>query len=50
MKLSQIRSLLYKSAKYLGDYNAVRKNKVARRIGYRFAGKITSKILKSIFK
>lgn len=50
MTLNDFRSLLYKSAKYLGDINAIKRNKVKRRVGYRIAGKLTSKLLNSIFK
>ena len=38
-----IRSLLYLVAKLLGDANAIKKNKVGRRIVRRGAGKIVGK-------
>lgn len=49
MKLNKIRSALYMIAKYLGDVNAVQKNKVGRRIGIRAAGKVTGRLLGKIF-
>lgn len=47
--LNEIRSVLYSSAKLLGDLNAIEKNKVPRRITRRIAGKITGRILGKIF-
>jgi hypothetical protein len=44
------RSFLYKSAKFLGDVNAVQKGKVGRRVARRAAGKATGKMFKSLFK
>jgi hypothetical protein len=45
-----MRSLLYFIAKILGDINAVRKGKVARRAGRRVAGKLTGRLLGKLFK
>ena len=45
-----MRSLLYLIAKLLGDINAVRKGKVARRAGRRVAGKLTGRFLGKLFK
>ena len=45
-----IRSLLYTLAKLMGDYNAVSKGKVGRRIARRAAGKAAGKGLGRLFK
>ena len=49
MKINKIRSGLYKSAKILGDVNAVKKGKIGRRIGVRVVGKIFGRIMGKIF-
>lgn len=46
MKISKIRSILYTTAKYLGDIDAVRKGRVKERLWNRLIGKITSRFLK----
>jgi len=48
--ISSFRSLLYTTAKLLGDVNAVRKGKVGERICRRAAGKVTGKLLGKLFK
>jgi hypothetical protein len=50
MSINKIRKTLYTSAKVLGDVNAVKNNKVGKRIVRRIAGKITGKLLKNIIK
>lgn len=45
-----IRSVLYTTAKLMGDANAVKKGKVGRRIGRRVAGKATGKAMRKLFK
>ncbi len=47
MKITKIRSLLYRSAKYLGDFDSIGKKRVGNRVLNRLAGKITGK---SIFR
>lgn len=44
-----MRSLLYKLARWLGDYNAVRRGKVGRRVGRRAAGKLTGRWMRKLF-
>lgn len=44
-----MRSLLYKLARLLGDYNAVRKGRVGRRVGRRAAGKLTGRWMRKLF-
>lgn len=46
MAINKIRKALYTSAKALGDVNAVKKNKVGKRVKRRIAGKIAGKVLK----
>ncbi|AMM87872.1 phage protein [Bacillus pumilus] len=50
MNINKIRSLLYKTSKYLGDVNAVQKGTIGKRIMRRAAGKTTGKLMKKIFK
>lgn len=50
MKINKIRSALYKSAKVLGDVNAVQKGIVGKRIARRAAGKVTGRLLGKLFK
>lgn len=50
MTLNFVRSLLYTTAKLLGDINAVRRRRVKKRIARRLAGKITGRILGRIFR
>ena len=45
-----IRSFLYFIAKLMGDWNAVRKGKVGRRVARRVAGKVTGRGLGKLFK
>ena len=44
-----LRTLLDRTAKYLGDYNAVRKGRVARRVARRVAGKVMGKWFRRVF-
>jgi len=46
----KFRGVLYALARFLGDVNAVQKDKVGRRIGRRAAGKVTGRGLGKIFK
>lgn len=48
--LGKVRSNLYKAAKTLGDVQAVKKNKVGKRIARRAAGKVAGKMLGKLFK
>ncbi|ASV16902.1 hypothetical protein CHCC5024_3921 [Bacillus licheniformis] len=50
MSINKIRSFLYKSAKILGDVNAVKKGTIGKRIARRAAGKATSKLFRNLFK
>ena len=45
-----IRSWLYRIAALMGDVNAVKKNKIERRVGRRAAGKATGRLLGKVFK
>jgi hypothetical protein len=44
------RGWLYWLAKFLGDWNAVKKEKVGRRAAHRAAGKVTGRGLRKLFK
>lgn len=46
MKISKIRSVLYKSAKILGDVDAARKGRIWQRLYNRGIGKIFSRFFK----
>lgn len=48
--LAKIRGALYKTAKTMGDVQAVRKKKVGKRVARRVAGKAASKILRNLIK
>ena len=48
--INKVRSVLYTSAKVLGDVNAVQKGKIPQRIARRTVGKYASKIMNNIFK
>jgi hypothetical protein len=50
MKISKMRSGLYRSAKYLGDYNALAKGTVAKRVARRVAGKYTGRGMRRLIK
>ena len=46
--ISKIRTALYKSAKILGDVNAIKRNKVGERIVSRVSGKVSAKVNRTI--
>ncbi|WP_170885655.1 hypothetical protein [Bacillus alkalicellulosilyticus] len=50
MNINQVRRILYKVSRLLGDLNAVKKGKVGKRIGRRVAGKATGRALRKLFK
>lgn len=50
MSINKIRSILYGTAKILGDVNAIKKGKVGKRIARRVAGKGTGRFLGKLFK
>ena len=45
MNISKIRSFLYKTAKFLGDFDSIGKKRVGKRVANRVAGKITGRTL-----
>ena len=49
MLLNKTRSILYKTARILGDVQAVKRGKVGRRIGRRVAGKATGRLFMRLF-
>jgi len=50
MSISKLRSVLYFTAKILGDVSAVSRLRIGRRIGQRIAGKITGRLFRKIFR
>lgn len=50
MSVNQTRGLLYKLARLLGDYQAVRRGRMGRRAGRRVAGRATSRGLGRLFR
>ncbi|WHM23793.1 hypothetical protein QL281_04650 [Bacillus subtilis] len=47
MRINKIRSLLYKSARILGDVNAAKNGTLGKRVARRAAGKATGKIFRA---
>lgn len=45
MKISKIRTILYSTAKYLGDFDSIRKKRVGKRVANRIVGKVTGRTL-----
>ncbi len=45
-----MRSFLYRLARLAGDYNAIKKGKVGRRIKRRAAGRMAGKGMRKLFK
>ncbi|MEH7416060.1 hypothetical protein V7266_12325 [Neobacillus drentensis] len=50
MSINKIRSIIYGTAKILGDVNAGKRGKIGKRIERRIVGKFTSRILGKLFK
>ena len=50
LTIGKIRRAAYKTGKALGDVQAVKKNKVARRVKNRIVGKLAAKALSGLFK
>lgn len=50
MGIGKLRSLLYGTAKVLGDVQAVRKGTVGKRIARRIAGRGTGRMLGKLFR
>jgi hypothetical protein len=50
MTLTQLRSLLYKLARGLGDVNAVQRGTVHKRVARRAAGRGTGRMLRRLIK
>ena len=48
--LAKVRGALYKTAKAMGDVQAVRKKKVGKRVARRVAGKAASKVLRNLIR
>lgn len=48
--ISAIRRILYRTARVLGDAQAVKNKRVGRRIGRRIAGRVTGRGLGRLFR
>ena len=48
--MAEFRGLLDTTAKLMGDYNAVKRGNVGKRVGCRAAGKAIGKALRKLFK
>ncbi len=48
--MNKLRDLLYKTARIIGDVQAVKRNRVPKRVVRRVAGKATGKLLRKLFK
>lgn len=48
MSLTKTRSALYKTARILGDIDAVKKGKIVRRTKNRYVGRLTGKLLRKL--
>lgn len=48
--ISKIRSLLYGSARVLGDANAIKEGKVIQRVRNRFFGRLAGKLLQKLLR
>lgn len=46
MSIGKIRTILYKTARLLGDINAIKRGRVKERIHNRIIGKITGRLFK----
>lgn len=50
MSVNQTRGLLYRLARWLGDYQAVRRGRVGRRVGRRAVGRVTGRGIGRLFR
>ena len=48
--ISGMRSTLYKLARLLGDYNALRRGRIVQRVERRAAGRLTARLLSKLFR
>jgi hypothetical protein len=50
VSISNLRDLLYRLARLLGDVNAVQKGRVEKRVERRLVGRMTARILGKLFR
>ena len=50
MTLSKLRGLLYKTARIIGDVQAIRHGRIVKRIHNRIVGRLSGKLLRRIWK
>ncbi|MED4462665.1 hypothetical protein [Metabacillus fastidiosus] len=48
--MNKLRSFLYLFARTLGDINAVKNGTIGKKIARRAAGKVTSRLMRKLFK
>jgi hypothetical protein len=50
MTIGKLRSILYTSARSLGDVNAVLKGRIGQRVLRRLAGKVSARLMGKLFR
>lgn len=45
-----VKSMIYKALRISNDINAIKKGKIAQRVGRRITGRMTSKMMNKMFK
>ena len=50
LTIGKTRSALYKTAKILGDINAVKRGKIGKRVTHRISGKLSAMLLSSFVR
>ena len=50
MSIARTRSVLYRLARLLGDLQAIRRRRIAKRIGWRLSGRLTSHALGRLWR
>ena len=50
MTIGRLRSLLYATARFLGDLNAVLRGRIMQRLGRRAVGKLSGRLIGKLFR
>ena len=50
LTIGKTRSALYKTAKILGDINAIKRGKIGKRVTHRISGKLSARLLSSFVR
>lgn len=48
--MADLRSGLYRAARFMGDYRAIKNGRIIKRLGRRVAGKLTGRLLGHLFR